>query len=59
MKGILIPGNFLARVILSDKCLHTEWNLYIHRSATNMMTLHFASIIHYGYLRVGIHINSL
>ena len=45
--------------MLSDKRPHTEPHLHIHLSATNMATLHFVSIIHYGSLGVGTHTNSV
>ena len=45
--------------MLSDKRPHTEPHLHIHRSATDMATLLFVSIIHYGSLGVGTHTNSV
>lgn len=59
MKEILIPDKGLGKAILSDKRPYTERNLHIHLSATNMATLHFVSIIHYGSLGVGTHTNSV
>lgn len=57
MEGILTPDKGLGKAILSDKRPYTERNLHIHLSATNMATLHFVSIIHYGSLGVGNHSN--
>lgn len=59
MEGILTPDKGLGKAILSDKRPHTEPHLHIHRSATDMATLHFVSIIHYGSLGVGNHTNSV
>lgn len=58
-RGILTPDKGLGKAILSDKRPHTEPHLHIHRSATDMATLHFVSIIHYGSLGVGTHTNSV
>ena len=55
MEGILTPDTRLGKTTLSNKHPHSELLLRIHRSAMNMTTLHFASIIHYGSLGVGIH----
>jgi len=59
MKEILIPDKGPGKEMLSDKRPHTEPHLHIHRSATDMATLHFVSIIHYGSLGVGTHTNSV
>ena len=59
MKEILIPDKGSGKEMLSDKRPYTERNLHIHLSATNMATLHFATIIHYGSLGVGTHTNSV
>lgn len=59
MEGILISDKGLGKAMLSDKRPHTGRHLHIHRSATNMAALHFASTIHYGSLGVGNHTNSV
>ena len=59
MKEILIPDKGPGKEMLSDKRPYTERNLHIHLSATNMATLLFVSIIHYGSLGVGNHSNSV
>ena len=59
MEGILTPDKGIGKAILSDMLPHSEQHLRIHRSATNMATLHFASIIHYWFPGVGNRTNSV